>query len=273
MMISCARLQRAFILIELLIVVAVIGALDTVATPTSSDYMERTHALQAVMDTGSISKRLTISQIITGKFPNTLAEINHDELLDPWGNSYQYLNLSNIKGKGKARKDHKLVPINYNYDLYNSNKDDRSVRKLKDYAIPVHSLELEITKSVLMDDTEVVLNMLHRLQDLAVQLSIDNFGTGYSSMSDLEQLPIDTLKIDMSFVRKIQDNGESGTIAATIIAMAHTLNKSVVAEGVETKAQLDFLSKLDCVLIQGYHYNPPSLADELLSYIRTQNKA
>jgi diguanylate cyclase (GGDEF)-like protein len=134
-------------------------------------------------------------------------------------------------------------------------------------AMPAHCLELEITESVVMDDAEAVLDMLHQLQHLGVQLSIDDFGTGYSSMSYLEKLPFDTLKIDMSFVRKIQDDGEGGAIAATIAAMAHALNKKVVAEGVETQAQLDFMRQHDCELIQGYFYSHPLPADELAAYV------
>jgi EAL domain-containing protein (putative c-di-GMP-specific phosphodiesterase class I) len=133
--------------------------------------------------------------------------------------------------------------------------------------MPAHCLELEITESVVMDDAEAVLDMLHQLQHLGVQLSIDDFGTGYSSMSYLEKLPFDTLKIDMSFVRKIQDDGEGGAIAATIAAMAHALNKKVVAEGVETQAQLDFMRQHDCELIQGYFYSHPLPADELAAYV------
>ncbi len=141
---------------------------------------------------------------------------------------------------------------------------------LKNNAMPAHCLELEITESVLMDDTEIVLDMLHQLQQLGIQLSIDDFGTGYSSMSYLEQLPFDTLKIDMSFVRKIQENGEGGTIAATIAAMAHALNKKVVAEGVETQAQLDFLRNHDCELIQGYFFSRPLPAEELATFVNVQ---
>lgn len=134
--------------------------------------------------------------------------------------------------------------------------------------LPPHCLELEITESVLMDDTEVVMAMLEKLKNLGVQLSIDDFGTGYSSMSYLEQLPFDTIKIDMSFVRKIQENGEGGAIAATIAAMAHALNKKIVAEGVEIQAQLDFLTQCNCELIQGYIYSRPLPADELAAYVR-----
>ncbi len=129
-------------------------------------------------------------------------------------------------------------------------------------------LELEITESVLMDDTKGVMAMLEKLKELGVQLSIDDFGTGYSSMSYLEQLPFDTLKIDISFVRKIKANGEGGAIAATIAAMAHTLNKKIVAEGVENQTQLDFLKKCDCELIQGYFYSRPLPADELLEFVK-----
>ena len=138
---------------------------------------------------------------------------------------------------------------------------------LRENAMPAHCLELEITESVVMDDTDAVLEMLHQLQQLGIQLSIDDFGTGYSSMSYLEQLPFDTLKIDMSFVRKIQENGEGGAIAATIAAMAHTLNKKVVAEGVETQAQLDFMRQHDCELIEGYFYSHLLPADELATFV------
>ncbi len=139
---------------------------------------------------------------------------------------------------------------------------------LSDNAMQPHCLELEITESVMMDDTKVVLDVLHKLKQLGVQLSIDDFGTGYSSMSYLEQLPFDTLKIDMSFVRKIQDDGSGGTIAATIAAMAHALNKKIVAEGVETQAQLDFLRNQNCELIQGYFYCRPLPAEELTQMIQ-----
>lgn len=144
---------------------------------------------------------------------------------------------------------------------------------LRTNGLQPHCLELEITESVLMDDMDVVMAMLEKLKHLGVQLSIDDFGTGYSSMSYLEQLPFDTIKIDLSFVRKIQADGEGGAIAATIAAMAHTLNKKIVAEGVETQAQLDFLTKCNCELIQGYIYSRPLPADELSAYVKSNHAA
>lgn len=143
---------------------------------------------------------------------------------------------------------------------------------IKTNELDPHCLELEITESVFMDDMQQVLKMLENLKRLGVQLSIDDFGTGFSSMSYLEQLPFDTLKIDISFVRKINENGEGGTIAATIAAMAHTLNKKIVAEGVENQAQLEFLKKYDCELIQGYFYCRPLPPNELANFV-TQNHA
>ncbi|HNP26486.1 MAG TPA: EAL domain-containing protein [Nitrosomonas sp.] len=92
-------------------------------------------------------------------------------------------------------------------------------------------------------------------------------------MSYLEQLPFDTIKIDMSLVRKIQENGEGSIIAATIAAMAHALNKKIVAEGVEIQVQLEFLTKYDCELIQGYYYSPPLPADELAIYAKRNHAA
>jgi EAL domain-containing protein (putative c-di-GMP-specific phosphodiesterase class I) len=139
--------------------------------------------------------------------------------------------------------------------------------------MPPECLELEITESVLVDGADTVVDMLARLKSLGVQIAIDDFGTGYSSMSYLERLPFDTLKIDMSFVRKIRDDGEGGTIAATIAAMAHALGKKVVAEGARTQAQIDFLCKHDCELVQGYVYSRPLPAQELAAFVSKRQAA
>jgi len=138
---------------------------------------------------------------------------------------------------------------------------------LQTYSVPAHCLELEITESVLVDGTDAVTPMLAQLKQLGVQIAIDDFGTGYSSMSYLEQLPFDTLKIDLSFVRKIGEDGEGGTIAATITAMAHALGKKVVAEGAETRAQVEFLRNNGCELVQGHFYSHPLPAEEIASFV------
>jgi len=141
---------------------------------------------------------------------------------------------------------------------------------LQKYNLPANCLELEITESLLLNDADTVVAMLNELKSLGVRISIDDFGTGFSSMAYLERLPFDTLKIDISFIRKIREDGAGGTISATILAMAHSLGKSVVAEGVETQAQADFLRRLDCELVQGYLYSRPLSAEDLAVYVRTR---
>ena len=145
---------------------------------------------------------------------------------------------------------------------------------LKQTGMPAQCLELEITESVLLDGADSVVGMLSQFKGLGIQVSIDDFGTGYSSMSYLERLPFDTLKIDISFVRKIRDDGTGGTIAATIATMAHGMGKKVVAEGVETQAQLDFLSKLGGdLLVQGFFYSRPLPAQDVVAFVSRQQLA
>ena len=118
-------------------------------------------------------------------------------------------------------------------------------------------LKLEITESVVMENFETATEMLQQLRDLGVQLSIDDFGTGYSSLSYLHRFPIDTLKIDRSFVIKMIDNNENLEIVRTIVMLAQNLGMDVIAEGVETKEQLALLRKLKCENGQGYYFSKP----------------
>jgi len=120
------------------------------------------------------------------------------------------------------------------------------------------SLKLEITESVVMDNIETATGMLRELRELGVQLAIDDFGTGYSSLSYLHRFPIDTLKIDRSFVTRMVDNSENIEIVRTIVMLAQNLGMDVVAEGVETKDQLALLRKLGCENGQGYYFSKPS---------------
>lgn len=120
-----------------------------------------------------------------------------------------------------------------------------------------------------MRNDEHVITTLKELKSLGVHLSIDDFGTGYSSLSYLKRFPIDTLKIDRSFVNDITTNTDDAAIARAIIAMAHSLKLEVVAEGVETKAQLDFLQEHQCDMVQGYLYSPAVPADKFPEIINT----
>jgi EAL domain-containing protein (putative c-di-GMP-specific phosphodiesterase class I) len=120
-------------------------------------------------------------------------------------------------------------------------------------------LELELTESMVMHDVESVVATLQTLRAIGVRLSLDDFGTGYSSLSYLRRLPLSALKIDGSFVRDIQATGgpDDGVLAKAIISLAHSLKFKVVAEGVETQGQYEFLKRNDCDEMQGYFYSPP----------------
>src|SRR2546423_495104 len=138
------------------------------------------------------------------------------------------------------------------------------------------SLKLEITESAVMENIETATEMLKQLRALGVQLAIDDFGTGYSSLSYLHKFPIDTLKIDRSFVIRIVDNNENIEIVRTIVMLAQNLGMDVVAEGVETNDQLALLRKLDCENGQGYFFSKPtdvSGAEKIISDTYTESRA
>lgn len=123
-------------------------------------------------------------------------------------------------------------------------------------------LKLELTESAMMENAETVISMLKQLRALGIKLSIDNFGTGYSSLSYLHRFPIDTLKVDRSFVNAMEDGSENGEIVRTVIALAKTLRLDVIAEGIETIHQLHQLRILGCEYGQGYLFSRPVPLEE-----------
>ena len=123
-------------------------------------------------------------------------------------------------------------------------------------------LELEITESMVMRDVDRAIGKMHELADMGVRLAMDDFGTGYSSLAALKRFPIHTLKIDKSFIKDITTNPNDAAISASIIALAHTMNLMVVAEGIEKQEQLDFLLEKGCEIGQGYYFSKPLQAAE-----------
>ena len=142
---------------------------------------------------------------------------------------------------------------------------------LAESQLPPRCLKLEITESVFSDNIEAAVGLLTQLRELGVQLSIDDFGTGYSSLSYLQRFPIDTLKIDRSFVTQMMENEENLAIVRTIVALAQNLGMDVVAEGVETEDQLKLLRKLECENGQGYLFSTPLGGQELDQFIASCN--
>ncbi|NQD95033.1 EAL domain-containing protein, partial [Pseudomonas sp. CrR25] len=131
-------------------------------------------------------------------------------------------------------------------------------------------LELELTESQLLDNVENIIATFQQLRDLGVKLAIDDFGTGYSSLSYLKRFPVDCVKIDQTFIRDLSPGGEDAAITRAIIAMAHSLELKVVAEGVETQAQMDFLKAQHCDEIQGYLISPPIQAADFAALLKEQ---
>jgi len=141
-------------------------------------------------------------------------------------------------------------------------------RALDDVGLPARYLEVELTESAVMSDPEQSVAILEQLSAMGVLVSVDDFGTGYSSMSYLRRFPIDKLKIDRVFINEIASRPEDASIVRAIVSLAHSLNLKVVAEGVETPAQLDFLKTAGCDEYQGYHYSRPLPADQFQRLIR-----
>ena len=141
-------------------------------------------------------------------------------------------------------------------------------RVLADTGLPPRLLELELTESVVMANAEQTADKLQALRRTGVSLAIDDFGTGYSSLSYLKRLPINTLKIDKEFVDDLAQGSDDAAITTTIIAMARSLGLNVVAEGVETHAQMQFLREHRCDEIQGFWLSPALDAHRCLAFIR-----
>ncbi|MDR7301402.1 EAL domain-containing protein [Haloactinomyces albus] len=138
---------------------------------------------------------------------------------------------------------------------------------LAEAGLPAHALCLEVTENAIMHDPMQAARVLRELRELGVYLAIDDFGTGYSSLAQLRRLPLDTLKIDRSFVTDLGDSHDLETIVTSIIAMAHAVGLDVVAEGVETAQQFDLLRRLGCDEVQGYYLSKPVPIDQLVTQL------
>ncbi|HEV2861764.1 MAG TPA: EAL domain-containing protein [Pyrinomonadaceae bacterium] len=158
-----------------------------------------------------------------------------------------------------AADAHLFMSVNLSSKQFNQPDLIEQVRSiLTQTRLSPRNLKLEITESAVMENIETATEMLKQLRALGVQLAIDDFGTGYSSLSYLHRFPIDTLKIDRSFVTRMSENNENTEIVRTIVVLAQNLGMDVVAEGVETKEQLALLRRLGCENGQGYYFSRPS---------------
>lgn len=157
-----------------------------------------------------------------------------------------------------------IMAVNISVEQFRSGNLVHMVEEcLKETGLDPHYLELEITESIAMEESNHIVKVLHELKVLGVAISIDDFGVEYSSLSRLKNLPVDKLKMDMQFIREIGLNSKDESIISVIIHLAKSLGLKVIAEGVETAVQLDFLTKGDCDEVQGYYYYKPMLREEI----------
>jgi EAL domain-containing protein (putative c-di-GMP-specific phosphodiesterase class I) len=175
--------------------------------------------------------------------------------------------------QARAWQDAKLPPMRISVNLSPSQfrgggLTDTIRRALDDMGLEAQYLEIELTESAVMSDPEESIAILEELSQMGVLVSVDDFGTGYSSMSYLRRLPIDKLKIDRVFINEIVSRPEDASIVRAIVSLAHSLRLKVVAEGVETPAQLDFLRAVGCDEYQGYHFSRPVPASEFERLVR-----
>jgi EAL domain-containing protein (putative c-di-GMP-specific phosphodiesterase class I) len=143
---------------------------------------------------------------------------------------------------------------------------------LDETGIDPRALELEITESSAMQNAENTIHSLRELKAIGVRISMDDFGTGYSSLNYLKRFPIDTLKLDQSFVHDITTDRSAAAIVSAVISLAHSLELKVVAEGVETEEQLAFLRQHRCERIQGFLFSAPMSAEELEPYLMARRQ-
>ena len=158
-----------------------------------------------------------------------------------------------------------LPPISvnvYRVQLYSSEFVDTYIRIKKQFSIPDGLLELEFTESIFFENVTLLVETDQRLRQAGFLCSIDDFGSGYSSLNLLRELIVDTLKLDRAFFHANEANDRDRIVIRSIIQMAHELNMQVVAEGVENRNQLDFLTSIDCDMVQGYVFSRPVPAEE-----------
>lgn len=161
------------------------------------------------------------------------------------------------------------VSINISALHFNQESFVKTVETILSQAnVDPHAIEFELTESMIMPNATETISRLVKLKKLGIKLSIDDFGTGYSSLSYLNRFPLDTLKIDKSFVGKIGIYHDDSVLVEAIITIAHRLNLSVVAEGVESKKQLEFLKKEKCDAIQGFYLTKPIPYSELINFLK-----
>ena len=174
----------------------------------------------------------------------------------------------------RIREHQTFVNISINQSRYLL-QDEHYVEKinhiLECYNIPPELMEFELTESMFFEDSEMMIKIMHRLKQLGLNVSIDDFGSGYSSLNVLKDVPADVIKMDKEFLNATDGNLESEVIIRKTVEMAKELHKKVVCEGVETKEQADFLKQIGCDMVQGFLYAKPLPMEEFFALLDREN--
>jgi len=176
----------------------------------------------------------------------------------------------------KWKKDFNFtLPVSVNIsrsDVYDKTLGDRLINLVKNNNLSYSDLKLEITESAYTDNAQQLLDLIKRLRDLGFEVEMDDFGSGYSSLNMLSSTPVDILKMDMKFVKRIEESETDYRLVRLIIDIAKYLNLSVVAEGVENEGQLKLLKDAGCDIIQGFYFSRPVPAEQIDEFIKKEIK-
>jgi EAL domain-containing protein (putative c-di-GMP-specific phosphodiesterase class I) len=168
-----------------------------------------------------------------------------------------------------ARPEMMMVSVNLSVrQLRDDTMIDHVARALLRHRVPASALCLELTESMLMEDVDTISRQLAALRSCGVKISVDDFGTGYSSLAYLRRLPIDEVKIDLTFVHALDREGPGASMVAAVVAIADSLGITTVAEGVETEEQAEVLTGLGCLEAQGYLFSPPVPPRDLVGVVK-----
>lgn len=181
---------------------------------------------------------------------------------------YIYEQLCKIKSTWKGEK-YEHVPISFNISrlhLYNKEFPNQLVEIADKYGIPTTELEIEITESVFIKDTAELIRMVDMLEEKGFRVSIDDFGSGYSALNLLKDIPVNTIKIDKEFLQVSSNNSRGKKVIRNVIAMCRDLKLDVVTEGIETKEQVDFITSCGCQIAQGFYYAQPIPEEEFIVF-------
>ena len=163
------------------------------------------------------------------------------------------------------------VSVNISSKQLRLTKFDEVLKEiLEETGLDARYLELELTENAIMENTEAVMAIVKKIKNMGISLSMDDFGTGYSSLNYLRQFPFDKLKIDKSFILNAEANPDNATLVKTIIAMAKSLKLNIIAEGMETEEQREFLKKNECMEAQGFLFSKPINSEYMNTLLKEQ---